>query len=272
MNIVKRLLRKTGISRSLEPDVYVISYPKSGRTWLRALIGKYLSLKYDLPEDSILSTKMITRESNLPKVSFTHDGSRMTDKTGFKNLSRDKQAYTNSKVILMGRDIKDTLVSAYFQATKRVNVFDGTISEFITTEEFGAEKILEFYDIWIRNQHTPKSFLFIRYEDLHQDPKGTLGKVLEFIGEINPAENLLDQSIEYCSFKNLKKLETRNKFNKGRLKPANTADPESFKVRKGKIGGHTEYLSEEDVEFIDKAIADYNFDFSKLGNPGKPRS
>ena len=84
------------------------------------------------------------------------------------------------------------------------------------------------------------------------------------MGEVSPAENLLDQSIEYCSFNNLKKLEAQNKFKKGMLKPANTADPESFKVRKGKIGGYTEYLSEADVAFIDKAIADYSFDFSKF--------
>ena len=263
-NIVKRLLEKTGISRTLKHDVYIISYPKSGRTWLRALIGKYLSLKYDLPEDSILSTKMITSESSLPKVSFTHDGAGMSDKAKLEKLSGDKQAYANKKVILMGRDIKDTLVSAYFQATKRVNTFDGTISEFIASEEFGAERILGFYDIWSQNQHTPESFLFIRYEDMHQDPRGILGKVLEFIGEVNPAENLLDQSIEYCSFNNLKKLETQNKFKKGILKPANTEDPESFKVRKGKIGGYTEYLSAEDVAFIDKAIAEHNFDFSKF--------
>ena len=244
--------------------MYIISYPKSGRTWLRALIGKYLSLKYDLPEYSILSTKTITSESSLPKVSFTHDGAGMSDKAKLEKLSGDKQAYANKKVILMGRDIRDTLVSAYFQATKRVNTFDGTISKFIRTEEFGTERILSFYDIWVRNQHVPKSFLFIRYEDLHQDPRGTLRKVLEFIGEANPAENLLDQSIEYCSFSNLKILEARNKFRKGKLKPADAADPESFKVRKGKTGGYTEYLSEQDVEFIDKARADYNFDFSKF--------
>ena len=263
-NIVKRLLEKTGISRTLKHDVYIISYPKSGRTWLRALIGKYLSLKYDLPEDSILSTKRITSESSLQKVTFTHDGSGMSDKAKLEKLSDDKQAYAHKKVILMGRDIRDTLVSAYFQATKRVNTFDDTISEFIRTVEFGTERILSFYDIWVRNQQVPESFLFIRYEDMHQSPRDTLLKVLEFIGEASPAENLLDQSIEYCSFSNLKRLEARNKFGKGKLKPANTADPESFKVRKGKTGGYMEYLSEQDVEFIDKAIADYNFDFSSF--------
>lgn len=258
----KKALHKIGSKFGLfdEPDIYVFSYPKSGRTWLRALIGKYLSLKYNLPENRILSTEFMTSKSGLPSVSFKHGVIGMQ----YNKLSRDKQKYTNKKVILLGRDIKDTLVSAYFQATKRRNFFEGTISEFIATEQFGVLKIVTFYDIWLQNRHVPKSFLFIRYEDLHQDPRGILRKVLSFIGEVGVEENLLHHSIEYCSFTNLKKLEAENKFKNKKLKPKNAADPESFKVRKGKIGGYTEYLSEEDVEFIDKAIKKHRIDFAKF--------
>lgn len=134
-------------------------------------------------------------------------------------------------------------------------------------EVYGYDRLLDNYETAAGisgYRRTPKSFLFIRYEDLHQDPRDILGKVLEFIGEASRAENLLDNSIEYCSFNNLKKLESQNKLKSGILKPANTDDPESFKVRKGKIGGYTEYLSAADVVFIDKAIADHHFDFSKF--------
>ena len=94
--IIKAFLRKTRskFSRSVESDMYVLSYPKSGRTWLRALIGKYLSLKHNIPENLILSTEIMTSKSNLPRVSFTHNGSARIDKTEYKKLSRDKQKYT----------------------------------------------------------------------------------------------------------------------------------------------------------------------------------
>ena len=141
-------------------------------------------------------------------------------------------------------------------------MFEGTISEFIANEQFGILKIITFYDIWLQNRHVPESFLFIRYEDLHQDPKGILRKVFSFIGEVRVEENLLDDSIEYCSFGNLKKLEAENKFKRRILKPRTATDPESYKVRKGKIGGYTEYLSEEDVEFIDKAIRESHCDLA----------
>jgi hypothetical protein len=255
---------RSKFSRPFDSDIYIISYPKSGRTWLRTLIGKYLSLKYNFPESKILATDSLPISGGLPKVSFTHDDSGMKDKTRYDKLSRDRRKYSNKKVVLMGRDIKDTLVSAYFQATKRRNVFEGTISDFIATKEFGIHKILTFYDIWLRNQLVPKAFLFIRYEDLHRDTREILVKVLNFIGEATVDENLIEQSIEYCSFENLKKLEARNQFRNRVLKPTNKSDPESFKVRKGKVGGYTQYLSEEDVAFIDKTIEAYRLDFTKF--------
>ena len=220
--LVKLLLGKlrNKLRRSVDPDIYVLSYPKSGRTWLRVLIGKYLSLKYNLPEDEILSTEFMSTSSGLPRVKFSHDGTGQNIAKPYEQLSRDKQEYTDKKVILLGRDIKDTLVSGYFHATKRKEWFEGTISEFIRSAQFGVPKIIAFYDIWLHNRHVPKSFLFIRYEDLHQDPSGVLRKVLGFIGEVEVEENRLDESIAYCSFNNLRKLEAENRFINGTLKRA----------------------------------------------------
>ena len=248
-------------------DIYMISYPKTGRTWLRALIGKYLSLKYKVAvsaEDKILSTEFMTVRSNLPRTSFSHDGSAMRSKTKYQNLSHDKTKYTDKKVVFLGRNIKDTLVSAYFQTTKRIKVFEGTISEFIRTEEFGVLKILTFYNIWLQNRRIPKSFLFIRYEDLHRNTSSTVRKVLDFIGEVNVDEKLLESSVKYCSFSNLRKLERQDTFKSNILRPANNVDSESFKVRRGRVEGYREYMSEKDVEFIDQVISDYGFDFKKF--------
>ncbi|MCH6568301.1 MAG: hypothetical protein IH801_08085 [Nitrospinae bacterium] len=39
-----------------------------------------------------------------------------------------------------------------------------------------------------------------------------------------------------------------------RLAPADPQDPESFKVRRGEIGGHKRYLSAADVEYVEERI------------------
>jgi len=40
------------------------------------------------------------------------------------------------------------------------------------------------------------------------------------------------------------------------LTPANPSDPESFKVRKGKVGGYAEYLSKDDISWLSERLAD----------------
>ena len=42
------------VEPKLEADTYVLSYPKSGRTWMRALLGKALVDHYRLPSGRLL--------------------------------------------------------------------------------------------------------------------------------------------------------------------------------------------------------------------------
>lgn len=250
---------------STQLDSYVISYPKSGRTWLKALIGKYLSLKYELSEDLVLSPKDLTQNSGLPTLFFSHAGTGLgADEDPDSDLlyERHKKPYRN--VILLGREIKDTLVSSYFHATKRSRVFEGSISEYIRTDRFGARRILEFYELWLQTQDRAERFMFLRYEDLHQDPKVSLIKVLEFIGETEINEDIVNQSVDYCCFENLRRLEVQNRFQKSALRVTSPEDIESYKTRKGKVGGYTDYLSEEDQAFVDELVKKRNWDFEKF--------
>jgi sulfotransferase family protein len=266
--VVKAWLRKVKgeTEKPSRVDTYVISYPKSGRTWLRALIGKYLSLEHGIPEDAILSTGFVTSESGLPKVSFSHDESAMQDGLRYQDLSRDRSKYAGRKVILLARDIKDTLVSAFFQATKRRNLFEGSISEFIRTDEYGVRKILAYYEVWLGNRDVPGALLFIRYEEMHKDAGAVLKAVLEFIGVEAIDDDRVASSVDYCAFENLRRLEEKNEFKTSILKPMGDGDPDGFKVRKGQVGGYTEYLSQEDVAYIDGVIAESGFDFASFVN------
>lgn len=109
------------------------------------------------------------------------------------------------------------------------------------------------------NVATPSSFLFLSYEGMHSNPKMWLKAVLKFIGEKNIDEDLLSQSVEYASFENMRRLEQEGRFGNSILRPGNRNDENSHKVRRGKIGGHHEELSADDIAYIDDMIA--NFDF-----------
>ena len=40
------------------------------------------------------------------------------------------------------------------------------------------------------------------------------------------------------------------------MKPGDASDPSSYKVRRGKVGGWTDYVSEEQAEAIDHLVAE----------------
>jgi len=244
-------------------DTYLLSYPKAGRTWLRALIGKTLVDRYGLPEGQLLDTIALTRAAGLPVAAFDHDQSAMNMGLRWQDMPVDRNAYRGKRVLLMGRDVRDNLVSAYFQATRRIHVYEGPISAFVRDDAYGVEKILTFYRIWASSRHIPAAFEFVSYEDLHRDAAGTLARVLAFVGiEASPAA--IEAAVDYCRFDNLRRAEIEDRFDTDILRPARDGDPETYKVRKGRVGNFREYLSADDVAFIEAAVAARGCEFTRL--------
>lgn len=267
----KRIRRSLGTARrKVFPespiDVFVVSYPKTGRTWLRSLISWYFVGCRSLRERDIFKGKVIDlkRQSGPTRIYFTHAGSEMTLGTRYQDLRIDSGLYRGKKLLLLGRDIRDTLVSAYFQATRRTGVFDGSISEFIRSEKYGVHKVVAFYQSWVDEAGRPDRLLLVLYEDLHSDPSATLEKVLTFleVTEIDPT--ILHASVKRSSFKSMQRAETTGRYDHSRIRPADERDSESYKVRKGEVGGYGEYLSTDDLAYIDSVLAESDFSFSKL--------
>jgi hypothetical protein len=56
------------------PRVSIVSFPKSGRTWLRVLIGKALCEHAGLDDQKIFDKDMLAEATSLPKINYTHEG------------------------------------------------------------------------------------------------------------------------------------------------------------------------------------------------------
>lgn len=167
----------------------IISFPKSGRTWLRVMLDK-LNIH----------------------IEYTHDGSEHAKQISYRDFNPDKTSYKKKKVILLIRDPRDTLVSGYFQATKRLKIYDGNISDFIIDERHGMKQILRFHEIWFDNQRIPKDFLIITYEDMHKDTLNILKKVVSFLQREYLKDKQLKESIEFAKFENMQLLEKKGFF------------------------------------------------------------
>ncbi|MGH7998900.1 MAG: sulfotransferase domain-containing protein [Brasilonema sp.] len=244
-------------------DAFVISFPKSGRTWLSLLLGKLfaLHLKLEITEELnlLLFDKLASICPEIPLIHFFHEQSphwKTPDE-----LSTDKTEYKNKKVIFLVRDIKDILVSLYFEKTKREHMYysgdrkyEGDLSSYIRCDVGSLNTIIKYYNIWAENINIPSAFLLVRYEDMQTNIKKELQRILEFLEVIKIPDEVLDEAIMYACFDNMRQLEQNNKFNHYKLQPGDKNDPESYKTRRGKVGGFVDYLTEADIDYINDKI------------------
>jgi len=242
--------------RGRDTDVYLISYPKSGRTWVRVMLGKVICEKSGISDKEVLNTYELTNHAGGPVIQFNHDGTDTEYARPYQTLQVSHSEYDGKKVILLTRDPRDLLVSNYHQATKRDNAYHGDLSSFIHSDRHGIKKIIRFYQNWQQVSLPDTEFMHLRYEDIHQDPAKALQNILDFIGLEAENDQTINTAVSFASFDNMKKMERNKYFDKKSMRPGDEEVENSYKVRKGKVGGYDEELSREDLEYIHRLLAE----------------
>ncbi len=265
---IERWLRGREETRRLaRADVAVVSFGKSGRTWLRVMISRYYQRMYGIPEGVLLGFENYHRRNpEIPKIFFTHDN-YIKDYTGEFD---SKASFYGKKVVLLVRNPKDIAVSQYFQwqhrmrpAKKKLNKYPPHGAEvpawdFVMDENVGLPGIIDYLNLWAREAEHVEDLLIVRYEDMRSDTAAVLARVMEFIDGAPANDQAVADAVEYSSVENMRKLEEKNVFwlAGGRMKPGKKGDPNTYKVRRAKVGGYKDYFSEDEVAKIDDLVAD----------------
>lgn len=223
----------------------VVSFPKSGRTWLRVMLD---ALKLD--------------------ATYTHDGSGHSVVGHVEEIEPASEAFAGKTVVFLYRDPRDTVVSGFFQATKRIGIYRGTISDFIRDPRHGIEKIARFNNEWLARGPQLCRFMPVTYEELRLDSAGTLTRIVAFIGEERP-EEAIRTVVDEASFEKMQQKEASGElaaqYGKA-LMPRNAADPQSYKVREGIVGGFRTHLSEADVAYCDEVLSRLGYPLDRHGS------
>ena len=239
---------------------YLVSFPKSGVTWLKFMLTQVLIKTYGLEDSATVDlNKLIRQNPQLPNIIWTHDNSHIIDEKGNINdiekmfIYGGRLRYGKSRVILLVRDPRDVVVSHYFQVTKRSEkpLDLPSMNAFIRHKYYGVERIVRFYQIWNRNSWIPQQLLIVRYEDLLENGIATLNKILNFIDVQNVDSAVLKQVYEESQADKMRQLEMQGKVEGMRnFGPSKNA----LKVRRAKIGSYKDELSNDDIRYCNRIM------------------
>jgi alcohol sulfotransferase len=261
----RQLRGREQIARLREADIAVVSFGKSGRTWLRVMLSHLFRLQHQLPERALLGfDNFHNMNPAVPKIFFTHDN-YIKDVVGDPG---DKSPFYATPVVLMARDPRDVAVSQFFQWKFRLkpnkvilNAYpdrDGELSlfDFVTGGNPGGslQAVIEYLNHWAAQAPKMQRLHLLRYEDLRADTDAQLAALLDFMG-VPATDAERAAAIEHAAFENMKKMESSDTFRfAGRMRARDKDNPDSYKVRRAKVGGYRDYFSDEEVAVIDNIL------------------
>ncbi len=245
-------------------DYVFVSYGKSGRTWVRVMISRYFQQAYRLPEGIIMGFDNFHKlEKAIPRIFFTHDN-YLRRFLGHPDTLED---FYGRKTVLLVRSPQDVAVSQFFQwkfrmrpYKKALNAYpehgqEVSIYDFVMKEEQGMRRIISALNRWTEELAKIEQLLIVRYEDLRSHPERELVRLMAFLGaSVDPA--IIAEAVEFASVENLRKMEADNHFwrSGSRIQPRDASNPDSYKVRKAKVGGYRDYFDDEQIAAIDAMV------------------
>ncbi|MGI9330108.1 MAG: sulfotransferase domain-containing protein [Gammaproteobacteria bacterium] len=245
-------------------DYVFASYGKSGRTWVRVMISRYFKNVHQLPDGLILGFDNFHKlNRQVPKIFFTHDN-YLRQYLGHGDTREDFYDY---RTLLLVRKPQDVAVSQFFQWKFRMRPYKKALNnypahgeeismfDFVMHEHQGLPRIIRYLNEWNSELAKIPASHVVRYEDLRSEPEKFLAGVMDFMGETVDAE-AIRESVEFSSVKNLRKMESENYFwrSGSRVQARDKNNPESFKVRKAKVGGYRDYFDDAQLAKIDALV------------------
>ena len=237
-------------------DVFLVSYPRSGNTWTRFLLGNLI-----YPDEPVTFSNI---ESRIPEIYFNRD--RVLQALPRPRMLKSHESFQPHypHVIYVVRDPRDVAISFYHHNVKARNIPDdypmtSFVPRFITGEfdqRFGSwrDNVLS----WVSLRGENPDFMMLRYEDMKRDAVGALLQIVTFLEhcsfrKIDPSPEALQRAIELSSPERMRALEKEEAANW--VLTRSTRSDKPF-VRTAKAGGWKSQLAPESVEAIESAWGD----------------
>lgn len=188
----------------LPDDVFLVSFPKSGNTWVRFLIANLLCPDEDVNFGNI--DRLIPESEQVTK--------RAATRLRRPRIMKSHHAFDPRfpRVIYIVRDPRDVAVSQYHFYRKRRRISDDYpiqqfVSRFIagTTSDYGSwgQNVAS----WVTTSYGNPAFQLLHYEDLIVNTSRELAKMVSFL-DIPATPDALSKAVQRSSPQQMRKLES----------------------------------------------------------------
>jgi len=252
-------------------DVLFLRHPKTGGTWLRVMLNQLYALKYGTSSQRVFRADELYRQNaTLPRF-VVSNGVVSWERLVKDAFERGDPLVARPKILFLARHPADVAVSWYIQITRRTKPFkreliDAELAtpfdaegisrwDFIRHPELGLPWLIDYHNLWMRHLADRPNTLITRYEDLRIAPERTLGEIARFIGE-DFTEGQIAEAVAFASVENLRRLERDGYFRNNSLKLRDVSDTETLKVRRAKVGGYSDDLTDDQRAWVDRQITE----------------
>lgn len=264
-----------------DDDVFLVSYPKCGTTWMQHITCNIFRL--GSPPESLMELMFISPFLEFLGAESVHAMKRPgAIKT---HLPFNKQPYSaKAKYIYITRNPYDCCVSYYYH-TKTLplhNFEDGTFDQFFEMFMEGKVDFGDYFDhllSWYEHRNDDNVF-FLTYEQLKEDTPGMVLKIADFLGKEQYGDKFRQHPEIFEKVLNAISIESMKKINaelKNMAQTMSSMPPESMPaflksamaafgeiakkpmqgdfVRKGIVGDWKNHFSAEQISRLKGKIA-----------------
>ncbi len=248
-------LRKYSTTKSF--DAFIISYPKSGRTWLQKMLIEAVRLQKGVEIDLADISELNTHIDDFPSLLSTHAGSSWEEIIkDYNQINQDDlDQYNHGKIIYLYRDPRDVLVSQYYHILHRSGYSTFDKQYLIDNPNVGLIKIIHFMNKWATyTQRHPELILPVSYAELKQTPHTYLSDILSHIAYPVSDDNI-HKGVENCTMQRMQRAESKDAAHPWSNTSSQSKDnPNSFHSRKGITGEYKTFFSAKEIDHINSLI------------------
>lgn len=204
---------RSALAYEAQPDdVFVVSYPKCGTTWLQYLV-------YNVYSGGVPPRDREQFWNNTPflEMGGAERAAKRTRPGAIKtHLPFSRQPYSpEAKYLYITRNPFDCCVSYYYHS-KHLPAYcfsEGTFDDFFELFVVGENEYGDYFDhllSWYPHRDNP-NVLFLTYEELKKDTKAAVTKIATFLGDeyaqrLRDEPELVDRILEAAALSNMKKI------------------------------------------------------------------